>query len=225
MNLHEFIKYGAIGLSGLLAVLIFYLIYKQSNLQTQFHINKTVNKSFTKMLYSFAGMCIFLSIVGYGSEITHDYLTKKDLNAELVKANDKIEKLNDRLVVAEKDAAVYKAVLDMIREESKKNLGIKMQAAAVVAGPNPSPEPPRPIVKKINCPIPEPKEENYISLDSDAIFKYNTKLILEGKAPLSSDQYKKHADDVKKEWDNWREKVKVWLKDHPDQKQFYWFAK
>lgn len=233
MNFSDFVKYGAIGLSGLISVLIFYLLYKQYDLQTQTHINKSVNKGFTKMLYSFAGMCIFLALIGYGSELTHDYLTKKDLVAELTKANEKIEKLSDRVALAEKEAAVSKAVLDLIKEESKKNLGIKIQAAAVSAtGPGPSPEPPspnptppKPTVKKIDCPIPEPKEVNYISLSSDAIFKYNTKLILDGKKPLTPEEYKNHADDVKKEWDAWREKVKIWLKDHPDQKQFYWFAK
>lgn len=226
MNFSDFVKYGAIGLSGLISVLIFYLLYKQYDLQTQPNINKTINKGFTKMLYCFAGMCIFLSLIGYGSELTHDYLTKKDLSAELAKANEKIEKLSDRVVLAEKEAAVNKAILDLIKLESKKNLGITFQAPAMATtGPSPNPEPPKPIVKKIECPIPMPNEENYISLDSASIFKYNTKLILDGKQPLTSEQYKKHADDVKKEWEAWREKVKVWLKDHPDQKQFYWFAK
>lgn len=225
MNFHEFVKYGAIGLSGLLSVLIFYLLYKQFELQTQPNVNKTLHKSFTKMLYSFAGMCIFLTLVGYGSETVHDYLNKKDLDKELAKANEKIEKLSDKLVAAEKEAAVNKAILDLIKEESKKSLGVKMQAAAV-AIPSPSPlKLPKPVIEKIKCPIPEPQEDEYIRLDSDAIFKYNTKLILEGKPPLTTEEYKKHAKDVTKEWENWREKVKVWLKDHPDQKQFYWFAK
>lgn len=220
MNLHEFIKYGAIGLSGLLSVLIFYLIYKQSSLQTQFNINKNVNKSFTKMLYCFSGMCLFLAMAGYGSEIAHDYLTKKDLGAELAKANDKIEKLTDRVVVAEKDAAVYKAMIDLIRDESKRTF--KM-VQATVSLPNPSPNPPKYTIKKIDCPIPEPKEQQ-IFIDADFIFKNNTKRILDGKNPMNLQEYQKYADDIRKEWDVWQEKVKVWLKDHPDQKQFYWFA-
>lgn len=219
MNLHEFIKYGAIGLSGLLSVLIFYLIYKQSDLQTHLSINKSVNKGFTKMLYSFAGMCIFLSIIGYGSEIIHDYLTKKDLDAELAKANDKIEKLTDRVSIAERDAAVYKAIVDTIREQSSRtlNFGAKTVGAG---GTPPNPTPPKATAQKIDLPFSKPKE-NRLGLGTDSMFKYNTKLILEGKQPLNDADYVKKSQEIGIEWTQYYNKLSMWLKEHPEQKQFY----
>lgn len=219
MQFHEFLKYGAIGLSALLSILIFFLLRKQHSLQMQMNINRSVNRGFTKMVYSFAAMCLFLAVLGYGSELTHDYLTKKDLGKELALATEKLEKLTDRVVVAEKDAAVYKAMLDMIKDQT-----IKTKNIMSFQGGSPSPSPPtKGIPPKIPCPIPEPRQIPAYS--ADALFKFNTDRILNGKKPFTEEEYKKEIKDVQKEQDEWRKKVNIWLKDHPDQKSYYWFAK
>lgn len=217
MQLHEFIKYGAVGLSAILCILIFYLLQKQHTLQTQFNINKSVNKGFTKMLYCFAGMCVFLSVLGYGSELLHDYLTKKDLGKELAIAEEKIEKLNERVVAAEKEAAVNKAILDLIREENGKRL-LENGGRVVKSLPNPAVAA-AVLAPKKKCPYPKPEPK--MNRNPDAVFKYNTALILAGKKPLSEKDYLSASLQNQFEWMEWQSKMKLWLKDNPDQKVYY----
>lgn len=230
MNISEFLKYGAVGLSAALAVLICLLIKGQQQLQYGVkHINKEVHKNVNKFLYVFLFSSILMSIFGYSSEIVHDLLVSKTTNKQLADLESKFEKMNEKYEL-EKEEVVklklenveYKTKLELIVKETQKS-----NKVALAAPPGPLPEPPKPttpvpVKKELYRPAPyqEPKvQEKYIK--SDQYMKDNIQRIVDGKEPLEFMKWYEEQNKPNLEWFKYRANMQEWLEKNPSQKEYY----
>jgi hypothetical protein len=225
MNFSEFLKYGAIGLSACLSVLVYLLLLEQQKLQTNGNINKSMHKQFVKMLYVFWGTCIFMTVIGYGSEILHDRIVKTDNTKELasLKAdhstlNEKYEKLNKDFVSLQLDNVKYKTMVELISKETSRPIAAVAGAKAFTGLP------PIPVTGKMEDYKESPYKEPTCSdkpTSADEIYKANVKRILAGQSPISDDEILKQDAKNLKEWDDYRSNLSKWLGKNPGQIKYY----
>lgn len=230
MNISEFLKYGAVGLSAALAVLICFLIKGQQKLQFGIkHINKEVHNNVNKFLYVFLFSSILMSVFGYSSEIIHDLLVSKtndkhfaEMQEKFEKISTKYENIKEELIDMKLKNVEYKTKLDLILKETQKNERV---ALAVPPGPLPAPpDPSNPVpVKKeayVKAPFEEPKvQEQYVK--SDQCMKDNIKRIVEGLKPMDFADWYAEKNKPNVEWFNYRTKMEAWLQKNPGQREYY----
>lgn len=225
MNFSEFLKYGAIGLSACLSVLVYLLLLEQQKLQTTGTVNKTMHKQFVKLLYVFWGTCVFMTVIGYGSEIFHDRMTKSDNSKELAQLktdhsslNEKYEKLNKEFVGLQMDNVKYKTMIEMITKETTK---IVTPVAGAVGVPQ---LPPVPVSSKAEAYKEPPFKEPTCSdrpTPTEEIYKTNVKRILEGSQPIPQDAIADKDQKNINAWYEYRKNLANWLAKNPGQVKYY----
>lgn len=239
MNFLEFLKYGAIGVSSGLCVLIYFLLLKQQKLQLAFKVNKETHKSFNKLIYLFFAICFLISLIGYGTEVfkmeieredkNHNFLTLKEEHNVLVVKHDQLSK---DFIDLKMDNVKYKTTIDLIMKESNRKVHVVTYGPG--SGGSSGGGVPTTAVKdttktKSSVPFIDPKipapKDNVMFLSQSNVFEFNTKRILEGKKPLDEKEFLEYQEDVKKQWAKYRKDIDKWLEKHPDQIEFYPFAK
>lgn len=93
---HEFLKYGAIGLSFLLAFLAFHLLYKEQN-------KKTPNKQIINSIYLFMLFSLVLCLIGFSLDFfKENNILKIQMNVseekiKIIETQNQLRKIQDSL--------------------------------------------------------------------------------------------------------------------------------